>query len=392
MIRAIVVPVAIVAVFLVGAFALVATAPALEPETPDPVPLTVRALRVEPEAVQLTVRSQGSVAPAEEAQLIPEVSGRIEWVSPALVAGGSIAAGEPLLKIAVADYRNAAARSEAGLKRAEAEQENAAYEQRRLAGLAERQLVSKSEAEAALRRLRVADAALEEARINARQAALDLSRTTITAPFTGLVRTENVAIGQFVSRGAAVATLYSAAAAEIRLPIADRQLKYLDLPFGVQGTLPAANQAAVTLTAEYAGERLRWPARIVRTEAAIDSSSRMVYLVARVDSREGVPPPAVGLFVEATIEGRVAEDIYVLPRSALRNDRQLLIIDPDDRLRFRPIEPLRIQDEELLVQSGLNPGDRVCISQIQTVVEGMSVLPLLEAEPVMTPGLPLSQL
>ena len=380
MFRMLLIPFAILALFSVGAYALLATAPELEPATPEPVPLSVRVITVEPRSVQLSVRSQGSVAPAVEAQLIPEVTGRIEWIAPSLVAGGRFSEGEPLLRIVADDYRNTAARSRASLKRNEAEFENARFEYERQQELVKKQLISQSQLESARRAFRVAEAAVAEARISAKQAELDLARTTLRAPFSGLVRSETVDIGQFVSRGAAVATIYAEQQTEVRLPIADRQLAYLNLPFGVQGSLPEAYQAPVTLAAEYGGDTLRWQGRIVRTEAAIDLSSRMVYLVARVSTQKDFPPPAVGLFVDATIEGRSVDDIYVLPRSALRNNNQLLIVDEEDRLRFRPIEALRVQDEELLVSRGLSAGDRVCISEIQTVVEGMNVLPLAEPE------------
>lgn len=394
MIRGFLIPVAIVAIFIVGAVMLMATAPALEPDTPEPIALSVRILTAEPRTVQLTVKSQGTVEPAVESQLIPEVSGRVEWVSPVLVAGGRFKVGDTLLRVDTEDYRNAAARARASLSRAEAEQENAAFEHQRLAGLAKRQLVSQSQLESALRTLRVADAVLEEARIGASQARLDLSRTDLKAPFDGLVRSESVDVGQFVSRGTAVGTIYEEQTSEVRLPIADRQLAYLNIPFGARGTLAPEQQSTVILRAEYGGEQLAWTGRIVRTEAAIDRASRMVYLVASIDRADGQPNPAVGLFVDAEIQGREADDIVILPRSALRNDRQVLIVDDEDRLRFRPIKPLRLFEEELLVESGLKAGDRVCVSQIQTVVEGMSVIPL-EAPPSaqepLANGLPLSQ-
>ncbi len=116
----------------------------------------------------------------------------------------------------------------------------------------------------------------------------------------------------------------------------------------------------------------------MRTEAEIDVSSRMVHLVARVPNSDDQMPLSVGLFVEAEIEGLSAENIVVLPRSALRNDNQVLVVDADDKLRFRPIEALRLYQDNVLVKSGLNQGDRVCLSPIQTAIDGMTVNPVLE--------------
>ena len=378
MMRTFIIPGVIVLIFLFGAVTLMATAPVLEPAPIAPVTSTVRVQTVDPEIVQLKVHSQGTVMPSTESQLIPEVSGPVVWMSPKLVAGGYFDEGEVLARINTTDYKSQADRARASLTRAKAEQEHAKFEYQRLKSLEQRQLTSRSQLENTLRALRVADAALQDAKVSFEQAAQDLERTEIKAPFTGLVRSENVDIGQFVSRGSAIATLYASDLAEVRLPIADRQLAFLNLPPTLRGELPEHMQPDVTLTTEYAGRQLKWQGKIVRTEAEIDISSRMVQLVARVPNTAGTTPLSVGLFVEAEIEGLSAEDVVVLPRAALRNDNQVLIVDDENKLRFRPIETLRLYQDNVLVSAGLNPGERVCVSPIQTPIDGMTVNPVID--------------
>lgn len=378
MMRTFIIPGVIIVIFLFGAMTLMATAPVLEPAPMAPVTSTVRVQAVEPEVVQLKVHSQGTVMPSTESQLIPEVSGRIVWMSPKLVAGGYFDEGEVLARVDRVDYKNKADRAKASLTRAQAEQQHAKFEYQRLRSLEKRQLTSRSQLENALRALRVADAALQDAKVNFDQATQDLERTEITAPFTGLVRSENVDIGQFISRGSAIATLYASDLAEVRLPIADRQLAFLNLPPTLRGELPETMQPNVTLTTEYAGRQLTWQGKIVRTEAEIDISSRMVQLVARVPNTNEGTPLSVGLFVEAEIEGLSAENIVVLPRAALRNDNQVLVVDEENKLRFRPIETLRLYQDNVLVAGGLDQGERVCVSPIQTPIDGMTVNPVLD--------------
>ena len=378
MIRGLLVPVAIVALFIFGAMTLMATAPELTPDTPEPIAVAVRVQEVNPQDVQLKVHSQGSVMPSTETQLIPEVAGRVTWMSPALVSGGAFKKGDVLVRIEPQDYRNVRDRARASLVRAEAEQEHAKFEHQRMVSLAERQLVSSSELENALRALRVADAALADAQVNFSQARQDLGRTEVRAPFTGLVRSESVDLGQLVGRGAAVATIYANDQVEVRLPISDRQLAYLDLPLGQQGAIDPLRQPSVVLTAEYAGQDIEWLGKVVRTEAAIDTSSRMVYLVAQVDADSQETPLNVGLFVEAEINGRRAEDIVVVPRTAMRNDNQVLVVDESNRLRFRDIDPLRLYQDSMLIENGLIAGELICISPIQTAIDGMSVTPLFD--------------
>ena len=379
MIRTLVIPTAIVLLFLSVAATLMATAPVLEPANDTPTPLTVRVRTIETESIELKVHSQGSVAPSTVSQLIPEVSGRVTWTSPSLVAGGFFEAGQELARIDDLDYRNAQDRANAALKRATAEVEHAKYEYRRLRSLAERKLVSRSALENGLRAYRVTQATFEDAQANSEQAKENVKRTVLRAPFTGLVRAENIDIGQFASRGQAIATLYANDVVEVRLPIADRQLAFLNLPPLRNGNFPEDMQPTVKLSADYGGQVRQWFGKIVRAEAEIDTSSRMVHLVARVESSKDSQDLSVGLFVTAEIAGLAVENIVRLPRSAIRNDNQVLVVDTENRLRFRDIQPLRLYRDNVLINAGLNPGERVCISTVQTAIDGMVVNPIAES-------------
>ena len=379
MMRTIVFPALALLGALLIAASLMATAPELVPSASKPMPTAVRVVTVQPDTVQLSVHSQGTVNPSVESQLIPEVSGRLVEKSPNLVAGGYFEAGDELARIDDLDYRNSRDRAKASLLRAEADYEHAKFEYQRLGSLAERKLTSRSQLENAMRVYRMAKATFDDTRVNFEQAEENLKRTVLYAPFSGLVRNEKIDIGQFVSRGQTIATLYAADQVEIRLPIADRQLAFLNLPPTQRGALPVALQPSVTLHANYAGQALRWQGKVVRTEAEIDISSRMVQLVASVANMPGQIPLTVGLFVEADIEGLAAQDVVSLPRSALRNDNKVLVVDAQNRLQFRDIVPLRIYKDRVLVRQGLKAGELVCVSPLQTAVTGMQVEPIEDA-------------
>ena len=376
MLRQLLIPLLILAVFVSCARVLMANAPELQPDTPEPIATTVRVQSVSRETVTLKVHSQGSVMPSMESQLIPEVSGRVVWMSPKLVAGGFFNKGDALIRVEPQNYNNSRDRARASLVRAEAEREHAAFEHRRLQSLAERQLTSRSQLENALRVLRVAEASLAEARASFSQAQQDVGRTEISAPFTGLVRSENVDIGQFVSRGTPIASIYASDQVEVRLPISDRQLAYLNIPIGRRGELAADAQPKVTPSTEFAGQEVNWNGSIVRAEAAIDTSSRMMFLVARVQADDQAIPLSVGLFVNADIEGRKADNVVTLPRTALRDNNQVLVVGSDNKLRFREIKLLRLYHNDLLIEAGLNDGEQVCVSPIQTAIDGMTVKPI----------------
>jgi len=373
-IRKFLIPLVVIAVFAVAATGLVMTSVDVQPTVPEPIPRVVKVVDVNPQTIRLTVSSQGTIVPRTESELIPEVSGRILSVSPSLAAGGHFKEGDILLRIDPADYRTALSRARSAVERTEAELELAQFEHDRQEQLEEQKLASRSQFQQASRTLKVARAAHSEATTALKQAERDLWRTELKAPFDGRVRSERADVGQFIQRGASIGTLYASNTVEVRLPVADRQLAFLNIPFGYQGDIDAQDAPKVTLRAEFAGKKLSWVGTIVRTEAEIDEKTRMVNVVAQVRTNDD-PMLSVGLFVAAEIQGREVNEVIVLPRAALRGNDRVLVVDSENRMYHRDITPLRLYEDKIIVQSGLLAGERVCISQIQTVIDGMRVSP-----------------
>lgn len=366
---------------VVLAFGLVATSPQAQQVEPEAVATAVRIQQISKQAVRLKIRSQGTVTPRTESILIAEVAGKVRWVSPNLVAGGYFKAGEVLLKLDPTDLQASLARNAAALARAQAEAEHSAYEHTRLQQLVKNKLTSQSSLESGLRAKRVSDAALQEAKIALQQAQRDLDRSQISAPYNGLVRAKSVDVGQYISRGNTLANIYASDEMEVRVPLADSQLSFLALPLGQRGELPIAQQANVTISTHYGGQFYQWPGKLVRTEAEIDTRTRMVNAVVRVktNTNSELPPLPVGLFVHVEIDGRLAEEVVVLPRAVLRNQNQVLVVDQDNRLRYRDVELLRFDRDDVIISSGLETGERVNLSPIQTVIDGMHVKPIVTA-------------
>lgn len=351
----------------------------------DPVPYesmapTVRVTRIQAGDEYLGITSQGTVQPRSQSELIPEVSGRVVWMSPSLVGGGSFSQDDVLLRIEQADYLSALQRSEAAQQRTEVEQEFAADEFKRLQKLHKKQLASQQQLDSARRTSQVADANLNDNRASLDQARRDLARTELKAPFDGLVRNEQVDLGQFVTRGQSIGTIYATDYVEVRLPISADQLVYLGLPVSTRGQIDDADRPPVTIASDFGDARLLWEGQLVRLEAEIDERSRMIYGVTRlrIEESEDSPILPVGMFVQAEIRGREVHNVIRLPRSAMRDNNQVLVVDQDNRLRFRQVALLRLEHDEMLVRAGLEDGELVCISPLQTVVDGMRVQPVIE--------------
>jgi RND family efflux transporter MFP subunit len=372
-------PLVVIGIAVLATIALFRSRPEVPTEARTVELPSVRVETVVVQDLPMTVVSQGTVSPRIESQLVPEIAGRVMWASPSFASGGFFEEGDALLRIDPYNYQQAviAARSQVAQSRLRLAQEEAE------ADVAHREWEDLGRGDATALTLREpqledARASVQAAESNLERAQRDLDRSDVTAPFAGRVRQKSVDVGQFVTVGSPVATLYAVDAAEVRLPLPDAELKYLDVPLAYRGREERVGPR-VTLRADFAGESYAWQGRIVRTEAEIDPVSRMVNVIAQVDdpyapgSDPRRPPLAVGMFVEAEIEGRIANEVVVLPRAVLRGRDQVLVVDDEDRLRIRTVDVLRSTSEHVVISEGLSAGERVILTSMEVATEGMRV-------------------
>ena len=181
-------------------------------------------------------------------------------------------------------------------------------------------------------------------------------------------------IGQYVTPGQQLATLYGTAAAEIVVPLESEHLQWFHVPgfTGGEGEgAPAAVQVAI------AGRVRKWPGRVMRVEGRIDEKTRLINVVVRVDEPyDRKPPLAAGLFATVEIEGRTLSEAALLPRAALRPGGQVWVLADGQRLQFRDIDVARVSKTGALVRGGLAEGEQIIVSQIRAVTDGMRVRPI----------------
>jgi RND family efflux transporter MFP subunit len=356
-----------------------------KPEAPTlatvETPPAIHVLTVRQEPIQLRVYSQGTVAPRTRSEIVARVSGQVLEVGPGLEPGAFFSRGDVLLRLDSRDLELARRRASAVLDRARAEEQYAAATLRRQRLLADSGVSSDAVIDETLRAARTASALRIEAEIDLAGAEQDLERATIRAPFDGRTLARHIDVGRYVSVGTPIAELYAVDYAEVRLPIPDAELAYLDLSIGE--SVGADEAPGVELTAEFAGRLHAWTGRIVRTEASIDPRTRMVHVIARVadpygssEGAPGRPPLAAGLFVEAEIEGRVLEGVVRVPRDVLDDTHHLYVLADGDRLRRRRVEILRFERTEALITAGLEPADRVSLMAPRLAREGLAVRPV----------------
>jgi len=335
-------------------------------DVPDAAPL-VDVLTLESFDANFRIASQGTVRPRTETILSAEVSGAIVSISPKFVAGGVFRKGEELMRIDPTNYTVAVDRAEATLTQRRIEFDGA--EKLRSQGY-------RAESEYAS-----AAAALAGANADLVNAQRNLERTRIGLPYPGMVRAKEADLGQYVNPGTRLGVTFATDFAEVRLPLTDQDLGFIDLP-GAADISKSGSIAgpSVTLSAVQKGKMSSWQAQIVRTEGVVDEKSRVTYAVARIgdpyklessDQSETALP--MGTFVAADIVGTTVPNIVRIPRSALRANNQLMFIDSDDKLQVRRVDVLRADNQFAYLGGGAVAGDRISLTTIESPLNGMQV-------------------
>jgi len=288
----------VVLLLAAGAAALAAFALSKKPparKVAQVVTPMVRIVEVGNEPVKVSINGEGTVIPVAQPVLAAEVAGRVVYVSPHLVAGGSFKKGELLMKIEQKDYRLALTLAEASVKAAETSLRTTKEEA--ASAREEWQLLDKDSGQKfgeppalLVKEPQIAQyqASLEGAQAQVEQARLNLMRTEVRAPFDGRVVSENVDLGQYLTKGGTIATVFSTEAAEINVHIEDHDLAWLDVP-GL--TTQGKKGSPAVVTAEFAGRKLSWQGRIVRALGQVNQSTRLVGVVVRVDDPLRHPSP-----------------------------------------------------------------------------------------------------
>ena len=373
----------------------------------------LHAMPVFAETMQMTVEGSGTVRPRMEVQVVPQVSGMVMQCHPQFINGGFFKANEPLVVVERADYELAVESASAAVAQAEVqvEQEKAEgdvakkeWEKMRPGEQPDSILVFREP------QIRNAQAQLNAAKARLAKAKLDLERTTIRMPFDGRVVISNIDLGQFITAGSPIATVYRTDVVEIIVPLEDSELAWFDVPLNGEGSNVDA-AALVDVYSPFAGKEHHWQGRLVRTEGQVDSRSRMVHVVIEVkdpfETGTNGTPLIPGMFPHIEIQGKQVRDIFRVPRYAIRNGDTVWLAreaaaestdepetdesdefeeseettaeDPNAvptiqyQLHIQPVDIIRMDKQSAYIADGLQEGDIVITSPLETVAAGMDI-------------------
>ena len=328
----------------------------------DIKPPIVSSMILKKEEVKITVDSQGMVMPLIETILSAEVSGTIIEVSSKFLVGGVFKKGDVLMRIDPTTY-------DAALDQAIALKDQRQNEYEDAAKIRKQGYLSESDYLSAVTALASAKSGLIIAQRN-------LDKTKIILPYDGMVRVKSSDLGQYVNTGKQLGVTFATNYAEIRLPLSDRDLIFANLP----------TSSDISGTKQFIGPRVDFiidesmPAMnrsgyIVRSEGVVDEKTRMTFAVARLEDPYNLEDKAdvsvlpMGAFVTAKIYPNQNYQFIKIPRSAIINNRQIILIDDLNRIYYQDIKLIRTDKYFGYVLNG----QRISITTLEDGINGMSV-------------------
>ena len=344
-------------------------------EFPKPTPVFYEELKKQD--VTLRVKTNGEVKPLNEINLISQVSGKIIDAADEFVDGGIIKAGSPLVWVDDRDYQLAVISAESNVAKAKkllereiAESELARRDWKEL-GIGDANPLTLR-----IPQLKEAEANVNAANANLERAKLNLERTIVTLPFQGIIKKKITGIGQFVGAGSILATAFSTEEVLIALPLTDYELSYLGLPLAYQAQYSSSPK--VKFISNVSNKKYEWNGRITRTAGSIDPPTRLVYVYAEVlNPYDTSPPLAIGMFVDAEIEGKKIKDAFLVPNSSIKDDTYINTIDDENYLRIKEVEILGVVNDYLVIKGDIKEGERVVTSPLNNAEDGMALTPIL---------------
>ncbi len=355
-----------------SAYALLQNPPASGPRQAPPVPrVTVEVENLRAALFQVQLDSYGEARAATQSMLVSQVAGQIVAVSEGFRSGGVVKKGDVLVSVDDRDYAAELKAAEANLIEAErvlveerARSEQAAKDWKTLGR-------SDQPNDLVLRKpqLLAAEAKYKAAEANYSKANLALERTKIRSPFDGRILEHKVDVGQFINTGTAVAEIYANQYVEVRLPICNCDLDFIELD-----KVGGADSPDVTLLSSLNVGR-QWQGRLTRVESAIDSTSRQLHVIARIDGNLGDESASgikIGEYLTANIEGSVVSDAIVIPSKSIYQGRFVYIVE-NETLQRRVIDIAWQDSEHSLIANGLAEGDVLVTTPLGQVTSGTRV-------------------
>lgn len=339
-----------------------------------------------PEVTVITVAAQPIVNMIElpgrlQAVRTSEVRARVDGIVQRRLytEGTDVRAGQPLFEIDPRELRAKLSAAEATLARAEATAANAQQDVTRYKGLVAQQALSQQEYDAAVARLRTAQADVEQARAQIASARLNLSYTTVTAPISGRAGRAMVTEGALVSGAGATLLTTIEQMDPIYANFSQSSSDLLALRNKISSgaiQVPAPNNVPVHLVLED-GSEYPLTGHLDFVAMNIDEATGTAALRALFPNPQRTLLP--GQFVRARIEAGVQAKGLLIPQRAVTVTPQgatVMVVNAKSIAEVRPVKVGALEGGSWVIQSGLDPGEKVIVDGLQKVAPGKPVKPV----------------
>ncbi|MGB2689373.1 MAG: efflux RND transporter periplasmic adaptor subunit [Desulfobacterales bacterium] len=333
---------------------------------------------VKPSSYQIIVTAMGTVIPAREVVLKSRVSGEIVEIHPEFTEGGFLKKDMRIIQIDPQDYELALARKRSTVTDAEyalkLELGHQAVAKREWELLNQGKAALDMEKELALRQphLDKVRADLSAAEAELKVAMLDLERTHITLPFNAMVRSKSVDLGSQVTPQEPLAELVGTDAYRVQASLTVDRLEWIDVP--VQ-TGDHGSKAQIIY-----GRGNECSGKVIRLLGDLAAEGRMARILVEVadplglnSSNQNRTPLLIGEYVRVKILGRKLDNVFQIPRTALKDNSSIWIVGENQTLEIRKVRTVWRDADVVLLKDGLKPGERLIVSDLPAPVEGMTV-------------------
>lgn len=357
---------------------LIATKPTISKRPAEKIAPLVHVVPLETRSHTIRIEAMGSVVPSREIVLKTPVAGEITSLSDEFTAGGLLQAGTTVLQIDPKDYELALEQKERILAEAEyaytlelGRQDVARQEWDLLYG---EESTNEVESTLALRKphLEKVEADVRAARAEVEQAKINLARTEVKAPFNALVLNKYVDRGAFVASQEKLADLVGIDEYWVQVSLPLDRLHWLAIPRESGEDGPPAR-------IYYRQDNVR-EGRVLRLLGDLSREGRMARLLISVPDPLGLQEEddsgkqmVIGEYVRVEMEGETLDDVFLIPRTALHNDREIWLATAEGKLAVRPVTTLWRDEENVLIRDGLRAGDFLVVSELPVPVDGMAI-------------------
>lgn len=329
-------------------------------------------------SIPVEIKTQGEIRPPKRTTITAQVTGKITSISPQYEVGETFQTGEIILTLEDFDYQTAvinakAAKAQAlsalrdaelNLKQEEARASQALRDWEKLGRgkTASDLLLRKPQLSAAKAKLEAAKLSVQQSEAGIKQAQKNLDRTKIRAPYPCRIESKQVDLGALVTTGMPVTTLYQIGTTEVRLPISLEDLPFIEIK--------NKQKIPIKARAQFGGTMKEWNGHIIRNENTISPTSRTAFIVAEFKGQD-IPP--IGLFINVTFSGKKLEEVFAIPRTALRNQNKVITVSPEDKLNFKTVTIARTTEDLVYISSGLENNNRICTTVMNSPIAGAKI-------------------